>query len=525
MAKLMPDTTEKIYDVFIAGGGINGVGVARDAAGRGYSVCLCEMNDFASGTSSSSTKLIHGGLRYLEHYKFRLVQKSLKEREVLLNMAPHIIKPMRFILPHKKGMRPKWLLRLGLAIYDHLGYRKILPGTRYVNLAKQKANSPLKEIFKSGFEYSDCWVDDSRLVILNAVDAASKGASLRNYTKVTNATSSKGLWTISTTNSLSGKVEEIKAKSFVNASGPWIDEVLTDSFNVKNSKNTRLVRGSHIVVNKLYDHDKSYICQNKDGRIFFIIPYEDNFTMIGTTDIDHNESATQVKISEEEKTYICESASSYLKKEITTKDIIWSFSGVRPLYDDGASKAQEATRDYVVKAKEYESSLMINIFGGKITTYRRLSESILKHIEDFLGKRGNSWTETSSLPGGEMKVSMLSDFEKKLQTKYHFLSHKIIKRLARSYGKTSFDIFGDAENLGSLGVDFGAGLYEIEVKHLLEKEWARTADDILFRRSKLGLIIPKEGLKQLNLFLEAYHAETHISPKGNSLKMQKVKQV
>lgn len=503
----MSNITDKIYDVFIAGGGVNGVGVARDAAGRGYSVCLCEMNDFASGTSSSSTKLIHGGLRYLEHYKFRLVQKSLKEREILLNMAPHIICPMRFILPHTKGMRPKWFLRLGLAIYDHLGHRKILPGTSHVNLASQKANSPLKEVFKSGFEYSDCWVNDSRLVILNAVDAASKGATLRNYTKVTNATSSNGLWTISTINSLSNKVEIIKAKSFVNASGPWVDEVLKDSFKIKDSKNVRLVRGSHIVVNKLYDDDKSYICQNKDGRIFFIIPYEDNFTMIGTTDIDHDKSVDQVKISAEEKTYICESASSYLKKEITTKDIVWSYSGVRPLYDDGTSKAQEATRDYVVSAKEYDCSLMINIFGGKITTYRRLSETILEHIENFLGKRGNSWTENSHLPGGQIRVATLPEFEKKLQKKYNFFTNQIIKRLVRSYGEISFDIFGDAKNLESLGESFSAGLYETEVRYLLENEWARSADDILFRRSKLGLIISKTGLKKLNLFLKNYNQE------------------
>ena len=515
--------SEKIYDVFIAGGGINGLGVARDAVGRGYSVCLCEMNDFASGTSSNSTKLIHGGLRYLEHYEFRLVQKSLKEREVLLRMAPHIIWPMRFILPHSKGMRPAWLLRLGLALYDHLGFRKILPGTSHVKLNTGEFGAPLKNKFKFGYEYSDCWVDDSRLVILNAVDASKKGAKLQNYSKVTNVTQSDGLWSVTTTDSFNGKQDVIKAKCFVNASGPWVDEVLNESFSERNAKNVRLVKGSHIVVNKLYEHDKSYICQNKDGRIFFMIPYEDKFTLIGTTDIDHGQSAGQVEISEEEKLYICESASSYLKKEITTKDIIWSFSGVRPLYNDGSSKAQETTRDYVISAKKCDDSLMINIFGGKITTYRRLSESILKHIEDFLGKRGNSWTETSSLPGGEMKVSMLSDFEKKLQTKYHFLSHKIIKRLARSYGKTSFDIFGDAENLESLGEDFGSSLYEKEVVYLIENEWARTADDILFRRSKLGLIIPKEGLKKLNLFLEAYNTDTHIPPKGKSLKMQKVR--
>jgi glycerol-3-phosphate dehydrogenase len=519
----MSNKTDKIYDVFIAGGGINGVGVARDAAGRGYSVCLCEMNDFASGTSSCSSKLIHGGLRYLERYEFRLVQESLKEREVLLRMAPHIIRPMRFVLPYAKGMRPAWLLRLGLVIYDHLGGRKILPGTRRVKFKNEETALLLKANFKSGFEYSDCWVDDSRLVVLNAVDAARKGADLRTYTKVTNVNRSTGVWVISTTDSLTGKVEEIKAKSFVNASGPWVDEVLKESFKVKDSKNVRLVRGSHIVVNKLYNHDKSYICQNKDGRIFFIIPYEDNFTMIGTTDIHHGEKVGIVKISDEEKKYICESANRYLKHEISSKDIIWSYSGVRPLYDDGASKAQEATRDYVVKAKEYESSLMINIFGGKITTYRRLSEKILNHIEAFLGKRGESWTNKSFLPGGDIEVDGQLALKNKLHANYPFFSEDTIKRLVRSYGTITLDIFGDADSLESLGEDFGSGLHEKEVIYLIENEFARTSDDILFRRSKLGLIIPKEGLNQLNLFLEAYNADTHISPKGKSLKMQKVR--
>ena len=497
----MSDTSNKIYDVFIAGGGINGLGIARDAAGRGYSVCLREMNDFASGTSSSSTKLIHGGLRYLEHYKFRLVQESLKEREILLNMAPHIIWPMRFILPHSKGMRPKWFLRLGLAIYDHLGFRKILPGTKHINLQNKDFNSPLKDFLKSGFEYSDCWVDDSRLVILNAIDAASKGASIKNYTKVINATSSNGLWTITTVSSLDDKVETVKAKTFVNASGPWVDDVLQKSLHVNNSKNVRLVRGSHIVVKKIYDGDKSYICQNKDGRIFFIIPYEDNFTLIGTTDIDHNKSADQVQISEQEKTYICESASSYLKQEITTKDIVWSYSGVRPLFDDGASMAQEATRDYVISAKEQNSSLIINIFGGKITTYRRLSESILEKIEGFLGKRSNAWTQHSKLPGGDIEVASLSKFEEKIKDKYEFFPDALIKRLARSYGKITFDIFGSAKSIDSLGKNFGAGLYETEVNYLVKNEWARSSGDILFRRSKLGLIMPDSGKEMLDLFL------------------------
>ncbi|HIE78925.1 MAG TPA: glycerol-3-phosphate dehydrogenase, partial [Candidatus Thioglobus sp.] len=435
----------------------------------------------------------------------------------------HIIWPMRFILPHSKGMRPAWLLRLGLALYDHLGFRKILPGTSHVKLNTGEFGAPLKNKFKFGYEYSDCWVDDSRLVILNAVDASKKGAKLQNYSKVTNVTQSDGLWSVTTTDSFNGKQDVIKAKCFVNASGPWIDEVLNESFSERNAKNVRLVKGSHIVVNKLYEHDKSYICQNKDGRIFFMIPYEDKFTLIGTTDIDHGQSAGQVEISEEEKLYICESASSYLKKEITTKDIIWSFSGVRPLYDDGASKAQEATRDYVVKAKEYESSLMINIFGGKITTYRRLSEKILNHIEAFLGKRGESWTNKSFLPGGDIEVDGQLALKNKLHANYPFFSEDTIKRLVRSYGTITLDIFGDADSLESLGEDFGSGLHEKEVIYLIENEFARTSDDILFRRSKLGLIIPKEGLNQLNLFLEAYNADTHISPKGKSLKMQKVR--
>ena len=319
------------------------------------------------------------------------------------------------------------------------------------------------------------------------------------------------MWTISTKNSLSGKVEVIKAKSFVNASGPWVDEVLKESFKVKDSKNVRLVRGSHIVVNKLYEGDKSYICQNKDGRIFFIIPYEDNFTLIGTTDIDHGKSADQVKISEQEKSYICESASSYLKQEITTNDIVWSYSGVRPLYDDGASKAQEATRDYVVSAKEYDYSLMINIFGGKITTYRRLSETILEHIENFLGKRGKSWTENSRLPGGEIKVATLSEFEAKLKNKYSFFTNELIRRLARSYGEISFDIFGDADSLDALGENFGGGLYEAEVQYLINNEWARSSDDILFRRSKLGLILSETEIENLNLFLKKNNTKSQSS--------------
>ncbi len=520
----MSQNPEKIYDVFVAGGGINGIGVARDAAGRGYSVCLCEMNDFASGTSSNSTKLIHGGLRYLEHYKFRLVQESLKEREVLLKMAPHIIWPMRFILPHSKGMRPAWLLRLGLFLYDHLGFRKILPGTSYVKLNKSELGSPLKSNFKFGYEYSDCWVDDSRLVILNAVDASLKGAKIQNYCKVTKVEKSDGLWSITTTDSIDGKQNIFKAKCFINASGPWVDDLLNSSFKRDNSKNVRLVRGSHIVVNKLFDHDRSYICQNNDNRIFFMIPYEDKYTLIGTTDIDHGQSAENVEISEEEKLYICKSANEYLNSQISLEDIVWSYSGVRPLYDDGASAAQEATRDYVIKSEQSESSLMINIFGGKITTYRRLSESILKNVEEFLGSKGDSWTNRSSLPGGDIDVDGQLDLQNKLQTKYPFLTQETLKRVVRSYGTISFDIFGDVEHIDSLGKHFGSGLYEREVAYLIQEEWARTSDDILFRRSKLGLSFSKDEIKNLNQYLDDFFkANSH--KKNDELKNKMVETV
>ena len=520
----MSQNPEKIYDVFVAGGGINGIGVARDAAGRGYSVCLCEMNDFASGTSSNSTKLIHGGLRYLEHYKFRLVQESLKEREVLLKMAPHIIWPMRFILPHSKGMRPAWLLRLGLFLYDHLGFRKILPGTSYVKLNKSELGSPLKSNFKFGYEYSDCWVDDSRLVILNAVDASLKGAKIQNYCKVTKVEKSDGLWSITTTDSIDGKQNIFKAKCFINASGPWVDDLLNSSFKRNNSKNVRLVRGSHIVVNKLFDHDRSYICQNNDNRIFFMIPYEDKYTLIGTTYIDHGQSAENVEISEEEKLYICKSANEYLNSQISLEDIVWSYSGVRPLYDDGASAAQEATRDYVIKSEQSESSLMINIFGGKITTYRRLSESILKNVEEFLGSKGDSWTNHSSLPGGDIDVDGQFDLQNKLQTKYPFLTQETLKRVVRSYGTISFDIFGDAEHIDSLGKHFGSGLYEREVAYLIQEEWARTSDDILFRRSKLGLSFSKDEIKNLNQYLDDFFkANSH--KKNDELKNKMVETV
>ena len=517
----MSTKTSQPFDVFVIGGGINGTGIARDAAGRGFSVCLCEADDLASGTSSASSKLIHGGLRYLEHYDFGLVRKALKEREVLLGIAPHIISPMRFVLPHSKGLRPWWFLRLGLFLYDHLGHRKILPGTNSLNLTKRSAGAPLKSGFKRGFEYSDCWVDDARLVVLNAMDAAARGAHIQVRKKVVKARRRKGYWQITTRNTLTGRTEEITAKVLVNAAGPWVDDVLGSAFDLNTAQNVRLVRGSHIVVPKLFDHDKAYIFQNSDGRIIFAIPYEEDFTLIGTTDIDHGKELGTVEIDQQEADYLCNCASEYFASKVLPNDIIWTFSGVRPLYDDGASAAQEATRDYVIQAEAEEQSLLINIFGGKITTYRRLAETILEHVEDFLGKRGNSWTGQSSLPGGDLGTKDSRELANQLLRRFPFINDRTTCRMARLYGTRALEILRDVTTVTDLGQHFGNGLYQKEVDYLIEQEWALTAEDILFRRTKTGLTMPESGVAALGKYLNAYfqkaeqHSETVAYPESD----------
>ncbi len=394
-------------DVLIVGGGINGCGIARDAVGRGYSVLLAEQNDLASGTSSWSTKLIHGGLRYLEHYEFRLVREALQEREVLWAMAPHIIWPLRFVLPHHRGLRPAWLLRLGLFLYDHLGGRKRLPATRTLDLSSDATGKPLKTgFFRRGFEYSDCWVQDSRLVVLNARDAADRGATILTRTRVTGLSREGDVWRVRLEDRRGGSVREVTAGLVVNAAGPWVDEVLRGPLGRNDAHNVRLVQGSHIVVRKLYDHDRAYIFQNADGRIIFAIPYEGAFTLIGTTDRDYDGDPAKVAITDGEIDYLLSAAGEYFAQPIGRGDIVWSYSGVRPLYDDGASKAQEATRDYVLKVDgEGAAPRIVNVFGGKITTYRRLAESVLEKIEEALGRRGGgSWTGKVALPGGDFPV-------------------------------------------------------------------------------------------------------------------------
>ncbi|AEQ51023.1 glycerol-3-phosphate dehydrogenase [Pelagibacterium halotolerans] len=479
--------SDPVFDIFIVGGGINGCGIARDAAGRGYSVCLAEMNDLASGTSSASTKLIHGGLRYLEHYEFRLVRESLKEREVLWAMAPHIIWPLRFVLPHHKGLRPAWLLRLGLFLYDHIGGRKRLPATKVRDLRQDPLGAVLKPGQGRAFEYSDCWVDDARLVVLTARDAADRGAEIHTRTRMISAHRVDDHWEI-TIQDDSGHTRTVRARMLVNAAGPWVSEVLSGLIGGNESHDVRLVKGSHIVVRKLYDDPRCFFFQNADGRIFFSIPYQGDFTLIGTTDQDFDGDPASVDISPAETDYLLAAANQYFRDPIGRDDIVWTYSGVRPLYNDGASRAQEATRDYVLKhTGGGDTPTLLNVFGGKLTTYRRLAESALEHIETALGRRGDRWTSHSSLPGGDFSVDGFADEVENLQTRYPFLSTENARRFVRAYGTLSRTILGDARTAEDLGPDFGCGLTGAEVRYQVEREWARSADDILWRRSKLGL--------------------------------------
>ncbi len=503
-----------MYDIFVIGGGINGCGVARDAAGRGYSVYLAEMNDLGSGTSSWSTKLVHGGLRYLEHYEFRLVREALMERELLWASAPHIIWPLRFVLPHHRGLRPVWLLRLGLFLYDHLGGRKMLPPTRMVDLTTDPVGKPLKGNFTKGFEYSDCWVNDARLVVLNARDAAARGAVVATRTQVVSLQRDDTGWTVTVEDGQTGRTQEIRARLVVNAAGPWVDEILRGPAGYNDAHNVRLVQGSHIVVRRMFEHDRCYIFQNEDGRIIFAIPYEQDYTLIGTTDRDYEGDPADVKITEEEKAYLCGAASEYFRSPVRLSDIVWTYSGVRPLFDDGASKAQEATRDYVLKADDREGSPLVNIFGGKITTYRRLSEAVLEEVARLIGGKGAPWTSDASLPGGDFPMTGYEEAVAGLRRDHDFLPEKLARRLVRAYGTDAGAIIGDAESLDDMGPVFGADLSEAEVRWLMDKEWARTADDILWRRSKLGLKFTAEEVGALEQWLDGRPKAERVAQSG-----------
>jgi glycerol-3-phosphate dehydrogenase len=473
------------YDLFVIGGGVNGCSIARDASGRGLSVYLAEKSDLASGTSSASTKLIHGGLRYLEHYEFRLVREALIEREVLLQAAPHIIWPLRFVLPHHAGLRPRALIRLGLFLYDHLGGRKILPPTRSIDFITDVTGRPLRDEFTRGYEYSDCWVEDSRLVVLAARDAANKGAVIKTRTTVKTARRVESVWEMTTDQQ--GREETLRAKVLVNAAGPWVSSVLGGVIGRNDPDKIRMVKGSHLVVDKLYDHDRCYIFQNADGRICFAIPYEQNFTLIGTTDEDHKGDPGNPQITVSETTYLLESVSKYFKRPVTQEQVRWSYSGIRPLYDDGASKAQEATRDYVLKLDHPANQApVLSVFGGKITTSRKLAESAMLELAPFFPTMGKPWTATASLPGGDFPYSEAGRRIDDLQRRFSFLLPHMTRRMFRAYGTDAEKILGTARFAADLGEMFGP-LSEAEISHLKQNEWVQQADDILWRRSKLGL--------------------------------------
>jgi len=484
------------YDIAIIGGGINGCGIARDAAGRGARVLLLEAGDLARGTSSASSKLIHGGLRYLEHYEFGLVREALGERERLWAIAPHIIWPMRFVLPHVEGLRPRWLLRLGLFLYDHIGGRDKLRTARGVDLRRHAAGAPLKPEFAHGFVYSDCWADDARLVVLNARDASDHGADIRTHTRVTHFEREGEFWRIEA----GGK--SFHARALVNAAGPSAVSILGES-NIAQDRRMRLVRGSHIVTRKLFDHEFSYFFQLPDGRIFFAIPYEEDFTLIGTTDADHEGDLADVEASTEEIAYLCEGANRFFRQAITPDDVVWSFAGVRPLVDDGSGKPEAATRGYQLDlSPEEQGAPLLNVFGGKLTVYRHLAQDAVGKLAarmDFA--RPDAWTATRPLPGGDFPAGEADALIERIAARYPFFDARTHRRLAHSYGTDAFAILGDEASLEDCGEHFGHGLTAREVEHLVDREWARSSDDILWRRTKLGLRLDAEQVASLDRFL------------------------
>jgi glycerol-3-phosphate dehydrogenase len=472
-----------VFDLLVIGGGVNGCAVARDASGRGLKVLLAEMGDLASATSSASTKLIHGGLRYLEQFEFRLVREALAERETMLACAPHLVRPLKFVLPHERGLRPAAMIRLGLFLYDHLARRDRLEGSHRVALAGTALGLPLRASFEVGFTYADCWVDDARLVVAYALGAKECGADIRVRTKIRSARREQRRW-IACLASDQG-VEEIEARAIVNAAGPYVSQTLHDALRIRSRKHVRLVKGSHIVTRRLYDGDHAYILQNPDRRIIFAIPYEEDYTLIGTTDAPYEASPGPIVISAEETAYLLTAINRCFARPVTADDIVWSFSGLRPLFDDGALEASVATRDYAFDL-DLAGAPALSVFGGKITTARRLAEHAMDALAPHLPQHGPAWTQKAALPGGDLGEDF-AGFLEKFRRERPFLAPALALRLARSYGSRATDMLGAARRMEDLGRDFGCGLTQAEIAYLVNEEWARTAEDILWRRSKLGL--------------------------------------
>ena len=510
----MTHQQELTCDLLIVGGGINGVGIARDAAGRGLKVVLADKDDLGAHTSSSSTKLVHGGLRYLEHYEFGLVRKSLAEREVLLRNAPHIVWPLRFLIPHDPSMRPVWMIRIGLFLYDHLARREILPGSETVDLRGHEAGRPLKAQWRAGIMYSDGWVDDARLVVLNALDAHERGATVLPRSRCAQARREGGLWRAEL-QAAGGATIAVKARALVNAAGPWAASFLREAANWAHVRPLRLVKGSHIIVRKLFDHPYAYIFQNPDKRIVFAIPFERDFTLIGTTDVEIGGDPGEARIDAAEVDYLCAMINRYFSRQIAPADVVWTYSGVRPLLDDGAD-ASSITRDYRLEL-DTDGAPLLSVWGGKLTTYRALAEEAMGMLVRPLGVTEGDWTAQAALPGGDLGSMVresgdpMADFESfcALQAQRRpWLPAPLVRRYARAYGTRIERMLGNASSLAQLGEEIAPGLYAAEVEYLIEREWAQTAEDILWRRSKLGLHLPADTADRLAAWLARRAAPT-----------------
>ena len=492
----------RAVDLLVIGGGINGTGIARDAAGRGLDVLLCEKDDLGAHTSSASTKLIHGGLRYLEHRDFRLVRHSLREREVLLRNAPHIIWPLRFVLPHHGGLRPWWMIRLGLLLYDHLGGRKLLPPCASVDLRRHVSGRALKTRYRRGFEYSDCWVQDARLVVLNARDAHARGAEIRTRTECVSLERRGSRWEATLVDRAAGTRFAVSARGVVNASGPWVGAFRALAGGAGAKHEVRLVKGSHIVVRALFEHPHPYIFQSGDGRVLFAIPFEEDYTLLGTTDVELDQAPGPVEITPEEVDYICAAVNVYFDRPVAPTDVVWSYSGIRPLFDDRTENASEVTRDYVLHL-DGEPAPLLSVYGGKITTYRRLSEQAVDMLVEPLGIERPAWTRDAPLPGGDIPDADIDAFTAQCAARYAWLPPALLRHHVRHYGTEIHALLADRRSVDDLGEHFGAGLHATEVDFLVEHEWARTPEDILWRRTRRGLGVPPSGAARLRQYLEA----------------------
>ncbi|WP_321879553.1 glycerol-3-phosphate dehydrogenase [Burkholderia cepacia] len=497
------------YDLLVVGGGINGAGIARDAAGRGLSVLLCEQDDLASHTSSCSTKLIHGGLRYLEYNEFGLVRKALQERETLLRAAPHIMGPLRFVMPHMPNLRPAWLIRLGLFLYDHLAKRELLPGSRGIDMRRHAAGAPLIDSIKRGFVYSDGWVDDARLVVLNALDAKERGAEILTRTKLVSAERRGDEWEARLQNA-DGSIRVVHARAIANAAGPWVGELLHGALGRGAHHSVRLVKGSHIVTRRLFDHDHAYIFQNPDKRIIFAIPYEHDFTLIGTTDVEYTSDPAKVAIDRDETQYLCDSINRYFKRKISPADVHWTYSGVRPLLEDeNAANASAVTRDYRLEMDEGAGAPLLSVFGGKITTFRKLAEEAGDMLSRALGRDAKTWTAGVALPGGDIANAKFDVFAAAFAKRHPWLPAALARRYARAYGTRAERVIDGAKSLADLGTEIAPGVHDAELRYLRDTEWATCAQDVLWRRSKLGLHVAPGTLDAVTAAVDAWFAAAH----------------